>query len=73
MLEQVRDSVSFCQAEGYKVCSVDVKSIVTGEHETFSIIDQSKVLKEEFPSTEKLCGSLLLKDKFSVSHEDYYD
>jgi len=72
MLEQVRDSVSLCQAEGYEVCSVDVKSMDTGEHETFYIRDKSKVLKEEFPSTEKLFGSLLLKDKFSVSQEAYH-
>ena len=31
MLKQVRNTVSFCQAEGYEVCSVDVKSMDTGE------------------------------------------
>ena len=74
MLEQVRDSVSFCRAEGYDVCSVDVKSMDTGELETFNIRDQNKVLevKEELPSTEMLCGALLVKDKYSVSHEAYH-
>ena len=52
VLEQIRDSVSFCQAEGYGVCSVDVKLMDTGEHETFNIRDQSKVLKEESFSTK---------------------
>lgn len=60
-------------AEGYDVCSVDVKSMDTGEHETFNIRDQSKVLKEESFSTEKLCGSLLVKDKYSVSHAAYHE
>ena len=75
MLEQVRDSVSFCRAEGYDVCSVDVKSMDTGELETFNIRDQNKVLevKEELPSTEMLCGALLVKDKYSVSHEAYHE
>ena len=70
MLEHV---VSFCQAEGYDVCSVDVKSMDSGELETFDINHQSKILKEELLSnSKKLCASLLLKDKYSVSHEAYH-
>ena len=45
----------------------------TGELETFDISDQSKILKEEpLSSSEKLCASLLLKDKYAVSHEAYH-
>lgn len=73
MLEQVHDSLSICRAEGYDVCSVEVKSMDTGEHETLHIRDPSKILKEESPSSEKLCASLLLKDKYSVSHEAYHE
>ena len=42
----------------------------TGEQETINI---SQTLKEELPSTDKLCGSLLVKDKFSVPHEAYHE
>ena len=72
MLEQVRDSLSICQAEGYDICSITVKSIDSGEYETLDISNQSKVTKDDSPS-DRLCTSLLVKDKFSVSHKAYHE
>ena len=65
-IEELKEETSQQMLKNMIYGSVDVKSMDTDEHETFNIGDQSKVLQEESFSTEKLCESLLVKDKYSV-------
>lgn len=66
MLDKVCTSMS---TEGYDVCLVEVTSKDNGKHETLHIRDENRPK----PINEKLCESLLVKDKFSVSHEAYHE
>ena len=74
MVDRVHDSLSICQADGYDLCSFQVKSRDTGECETFAVREQRIVPKNYCTAeSDKLGVSLLIKDKYAVSNEAYHE
>ena len=74
MVDRVSDSVNICQAEGYDLWSIEIKSRDTGECDTFAIREQTIVPKRKsIAESDKLHASLLVKDKYAVSNEAYHE
>ena len=71
----VKGALSFCENERFKVCSVEVENVDTGNREVLCIANGTfSKAKEKTTSTEdKVCSSLYVKDRFSVSNEAFHE
>ena len=68
----INNSASICEAEGYDLCSLELKSRDTGECETLTLTTQAVCKNKDvsiMTSDCKLHTSLYVKDKFSVSNQ----
>ena len=65
----------FCENERFKVCSVEVENVDTGNREVLCIANGTfSKAKEKTTSTEdKVCSSLYVKDRFSVLNEAFHE
>ena len=72
----INNSVSICEAEGYDLCSLELKSRDTGECETLTVTTQAVCENKDasiMTSDCKLHTLLYVKDKFSVSNQAYHE
>ena len=76
MIQQVHNSLSICQAEGYDPCSLEIKSRDTGESEILRLTIQALCKSKDEPmmtANDKLHTSLYVKDNFFVSNQAYHE
>ena len=74
--QMINNSVSICEAEGYDLRSLELKSRDTGECETLTVTTQAVCENKDasiMTSDCKLHTSLYVKDKFSVSNQAYHE
>ena len=74
--QMINNSASICEAEGYDLCSLELKSRDTGECETLTLTTQAVCKSKDvsiMTSDCKLHTSLYVKHKFSVSNQAYQE
>ena len=75
LANNIQTALSFCDNEGFKPCSVEIKNIDTGANEILDLSTTSFNKSKSSPSENKdtAHSALYIKDRFSISNEAYHE
>lgn len=71
----VRAALTFCENQGFLPHTVEVENVTTGDHEVLNVTDGTFLKRKEtiVPEDDKICSTLYVKDKYSISNEAFHE
>ena len=73
----VKKSLTCCENEAFQPCSLELKDKDTGDQVILDVNKGTFAYKDELVKTtntsDQICSTLYVKDKFSISNEAYHE